>query len=190
MNIVNKTTLKSVLECHPSKHNSNDTDINYWLMKNPKHIFDRNGFLEFIYSFIYQFVYRNQEYADHSNISDLQKKSILKFNLGKNKYNHRSGEIGELILFILLESKNICQVYSKMRLKTSKNMNVHGYDAVHFEITKNNKIILHFGESKMEKSKSNAINNAFKSINNLSSEQFQLELDLIHDHVVANILRF
>ena len=37
-----------------------------------------------------------------------KKKSILKFNLGKNKYNHRSGEIGELILFILLESKNIC----------------------------------------------------------------------------------
>ena len=187
MNIIKKTDLEPVLERHPSKHNSNDTDINYWLTKNSKHDFDENFFSEFIHSLIHQFVYRTMDHVEQSTIKKNQKKSISKFNLGKNKYNYRSGEIGELILFILLESENIYQIYSKMRLKTSQNMNVHGYDAVHFEINENNDIILHFGEAKMEKSKSSAINNALKSIDNLSSKQFELELDLIHDNAFTNM---
>ena len=40
---------------------------------------------------------------------------------------------------------------------------------------------------KWKKSKSSAINNALKSIDHLSSKQFQLELDLIYDNVNVNM---
>ena len=77
MNIIKKTDLEPVLERHPSKHNSNDTDINYWLTKNSKHDFDGNFFSEFIHSLIHQFVYRTMDHVEQSPIKKIKKNLSL-----------------------------------------------------------------------------------------------------------------
>lgn len=78
----------------------------------------------------------------------------------------RSGEGGELLLYALIEHfLNAPLIVSKMRLKTSRDMPVHGADGLHAAwCTKNNALILYFGESKMHQTFSGAMKDAAESV--------------------------
>ncbi|WP_260426832.1 DUF1837 domain-containing protein [Burkholderia sp. Bp9142] len=91
----------------------------------------------------------------------------------------RSGEGGELLLFVLIE--HFLQapiVLSKMRLKTNANMPVHGTDGVHaFWDDERNTLVTVFGESKLHKSFSSAVADAAESL-----EEFVKNVGGRYDH--------
>lgn len=110
---------------------------------------------------------------------DLYVKARRKF-LEKNP---KSGEPGELVLFLLLESQNIIQIVSKMKLKTSKEMHVHGLDGIHIQVDGN--IILHYGEAKMYEELGEAIESALCSIKDYTTDldKQDIEVDIISDFI-------
>ncbi|WP_434334523.1 DUF1837 domain-containing protein [Mycoplasma capricolum subsp. capricolum] len=77
------------------------------------------------------------------------------FTINKDKYktpDRNSGELGELLLFILLEGHlDAVKLVSKMKLKTDKEQYINGADAIHLKRIGNKKYQLIFGESKTNK---------------------------------------
>lgn len=77
----------------------------------------------------------------------------------------RSGEAGELLLYMLLERMlGIPQMLCKMSLKTSTEMHVHGTDGIHARMTPEGNLALYWGESKLHKSFGSAIDDCFESL--------------------------
>lgn len=76
-----------------------------------------------------------------------------------------SGEGGELLLFILLETVlGAPQLLTKMSLKTSTKMHVHGSDGIHAKLLDNGNLALYWGESKLHATATSAINDCFASV--------------------------
>jgi hypothetical protein len=119
----------------------------------------------------------------------LTKKAKEKFiNYVKNK-----GELGELLLYCFLETHlNAPKILSKLELKTSTSHYVNGADGVHFLKLENGNYQLIFGESKTIVGLTNAITDAFKSIDEFKREVnskgnkksgLAYEKSLISDHL-------
>ena len=84
----------------------------------------------------------------------------------------KSGELGELILFILAEKLlKLPQVICKMNLKTSRNMHFHGADGVYLGTTDSGGLALYWGESKIHRNLSNAVKECFESLSGLLTSQ-------------------
>lgn len=131
---------------------------------------------------------------DANNAMELTAKARDRFRSEKT-----SGEVGELILFLLLESQSIIQILKKMDLKTSGEVNYFGLDAIHLEIRNDNEAVIHYGESKMIAGFSTAIKKAYVSLDdfhkqisnedlevnlilsNLDQSKFEKYLDIISD---------
>jgi len=79
---------------------------------------------------------------------------------------YRSGEPGELILFILLEAAlGAPQIVSKMYLKTSEEMPVHGCDAIHVSFNPSTETLcVYWGEAKIYQELSSALDDTCESI--------------------------
>ena len=87
-----------------------------------------------------------QKKIQASRFRKLYLQALRRYVRGSEKF--KGGEIGELILFHILELvEHAVQITNKMSLKTSGKMYFHGSDGVHFGIKENLKI-LYFGESK------------------------------------------
>lgn len=95
------------------------------------------------------------------------------------------GEAGELILYVLLEwVLKAPRLVSKMYLKTSANMPVHGSDGIHIGYDPDSDIIsIYFGESKLYQSFSSAADAAFKSILDFVSNSGQVarEIEILNN---------
>lgn len=104
------------------------------------------------------------------------------------KQMKRSGEPGELMLFIFLVSVlNAPQVASKMYLKTSLNMPVHGSDGVHMSHD-GSKLILYWGESKLYKNLTTSLDDIVKSIASFNTLNNGItpkdrDIDIIKDYI-------
>lgn len=76
-----------------------------------------------------------------------------------------TGEGSELLLFSFLENLlKVPQIMTKMSLKTSENVHVHGADAVHAMLVENGNLALYWGEAKMHDKIGGAIQSCFNSI--------------------------
>jgi len=98
----------------------------------------------------------------------------------------RTGESGELLLFILIEwMLGATQILAKMSLKTSPEMPIHGADAVHCKyIEATDSLYFYFGESKLYKRVSQALREAINSITeSLNPDKMKHELDLVCWHI-------
>lgn len=85
-----------------------------------------------------------------------------------NMTSCRSGELGEILLYMLLESILHAPIIAcKMYLKTSSQMPIHGTDGIHMG-AEGNKLIIYWGESKLHKEMNSAINDIFQSISHFS----------------------
>lgn len=101
-----------------------------------------------------------------------------------------SGEIGELILFIMLEAVlGAPQLVCKMTLKTSDQMPVHGSDAIHIAVgSAPNSVRLWWGESKLYQSLSDALDEvcgsiiAFLNLGQVRGAR-KRDLEIIRDHL-------
>lgn len=79
--------------------------------------------------------------------------------------SEKSGEGGELLLFLLLERVlQRPQLISKMALKTNSQVHVHGADGIHANLSGDGVLDLYWGESKLYQSSSEAFRDCFESI--------------------------
>lgn len=86
-------------------------------------------------------------------------------------YVNNKGELGELLLYCFLEGHlDAPKILTKMELKTSSSLYFNGSDGVHLLNNGDGKYKLIFGESKLYKKLSEALNDAFKSISSFISE--------------------
>lgn len=101
------------------------------------------------------------------------------------KGSHRSGEFGEIVLYILVEwMLQAPQVVSKMFLKTAYQMPVHGTDGIHARLEKDGSLTLIWGESKAHQSLDSALTDALKSIRDfINKEEEDAEVRLISGHL-------
>jgi hypothetical protein len=101
------------------------------------------------------------------------------------KGEDRSGEPGELILFVLVEwALGAPQIVSKMYLKTNRSMPVHGMDGIHAAVDANHNLVLYWGESKLHDDFSGALASALETVKNIQTnyDAQSRELDLVRDH--------
>lgn len=99
-----------------------------------------------------------------------------------------SGEGGELLLFLLLERVlGRPQLISKMPLKTSSAMHVHGSDGIHASLAEDDVLDIYWGESKLYRSSSAAFKECFESIAPFLKEDGvearKRDLLLVRDHL-------
>jgi len=92
------------------------------------------------------------------------------------------GELGELILFTLLDVYlGAPKILSKVSQKSSRRMPVYGADAVHAQYVDGG-LRLYLGESKLYKTFNNAATQATKSISN-ALDSYNHEFSLIETHI-------
>lgn len=101
------------------------------------------------------------------------------------KGSSRSGEAGEILLYILNEwILKAPQIVSKMYLKTNSNMPVHGTDGIHLHYDEQlHKLIVYWGESKVHETLSSALSAALSSISDfVTNSHEKREIELISSH--------
>ncbi|OFZ50404.1 MAG: hypothetical protein A2381_13485 [Bdellovibrionales bacterium RIFOXYB1_FULL_37_110] len=99
----------------------------------------------------------------HKFSTEMRAKAINLFIISK-KQRKKSGEVGELILFILQEAfLNAPQVSCKMILKTNRAMAIHGSDGIHMT-EKDGELCVLWGESKIYKDAKLAVKRIIESI--------------------------
>lgn len=80
-------------------------------------------------------------------------------------YNSNEGELGEILLYCLLESHlNAPKILTKLEIKTSNNDYIKGADGVHLLKLDDTNFQLIFGESKLDSDLKTGIYKAFTSI--------------------------
>jgi len=96
----------------------------------------------------------------------------------------KSGEIGEMILWLLMEVVlNAPQIVAKMDLKTNPNLEVFGSDGIHIKIDENEILNIFFGEAKFYNDIYGALDSAFKSIEDFHSDSMHShEYNLVTTH--------
>lgn len=102
--------------------------------------------------------------------------------------SNTSGEGGELLLFFLLEAElGLPQILSKMALKTSSDMPIHGVDGVHAGVDDSGQLSVYWGESKLYQDFHSALTNCFDSIAPFllddGSGPAHRDLVLVRDHL-------
>lgn len=98
--------------------------------------------------------------------------------VGKLSQHTAKGELGEMILFTLLDVYlEAPKILSKVSMKTSRRMPVYGADAVHAQYV-DGALRLYLGESKMYQSFTNAATKATESMSN-ALDTYENEFDLI-----------
>ncbi|MFW6046794.1 MAG: DUF1837 domain-containing protein [Candidatus Woesearchaeota archaeon] len=152
-------------------------NCNFYLIKCTAVKIREEDFLQFIRRKVIQYTLKKSDYDDlkTEDYIDVSFKAIDKFTSNEN-----SGEVGELILYFLLEGhEKAIQILNKMDLKTSKEMHYHGLDGIHMAVN-NDEVILYYGESKMHNDLSTATSKAVGSVKKFISdpkkEKFELEV--------------
>lgn len=184
--VVSKDKLEKILDFHTEEKISNNILCRPLLIKSTGDSIREHDFRKLLLQHIIFFVLDFEEYQRKGmDESEFIKKITDLFLTAKSKFqpdNEKTGEIGELILFMILESNNISQIISKMRLKTNQNMPVHGPDAVHVEV-RNDNLIFHFGEAKMYQNFNNALDSALESISKIDEQKEDFEFDIIKKYI-------
>ena len=130
-----------------------------------------------------------QAFADYVNTRSSE--AILRLNEEARDLfvkSEKSGEGGELLLFLLLERVlQRPQLISKMALKTNSQVHVHGTDGIHANLEDDGVLDLYWGESKLYQSSSEAFRDCFESIAPYlradGGESRKRDLLLVRDHL-------
>ncbi len=131
--------------------------------------------MNFVFS--YKEIKKKTGLEGKESIDELFNKAIRKLSKHTAK-----GELGELILFTLLDVYfEAPKILSKISLKTNSKMPVFGADAVHCQIY-DGKLKLYLGESKLFKDFKSAATKAAKSIAS-AKDKYEEEFDLLDSHM-------
>jgi hypothetical protein len=175
--------ISSFLEISKEISFSNKVQGKFLLLK---YEYDKNReeeFCEFILDtlFTYSLSKEERDQLNNNTARKLVKLALSRYVNYRKEF--KGGEIGEIILFHLLELlENAVQIANKMCLKTSGNVPYHGADAIHFGIDGDLRILF-LGEAKIGKSFNTTLNAALKSIydyRNNEKQEFEIKLALGH----------
>ncbi len=104
------------------------------------------------------------------------------------KAENNDGELGEILLYCMLESHlNAPKLLTKLELKTAANNYVNGADGVHLLKIDDSTYQFVFGESKLNSDLRRGIYNAFNSINNLLKDnlnKLRYEISLVNSNIL------
>lgn len=179
---VNKIDTTSLLKFVDNCKPCSNIKCNFFIISCDASKIREMDFLKMVRKHVISYTLKKADYEDtsHEEYIDIVYKAINKFTTTPN-----SGELGELILYFLLEGyEGAIQIINKMGLKTNPNMHYHGLDGIHFGV-KSGKPILYYGEAKMHKRQRKAAQEAFgtfyKFYNTPKKEDF--EIDVISAHI-------
>lgn len=106
-------------------------------------------------------------------------------------YNVNEGELGEILLYCLLEAHlNAPKILTKLELKTAPNDYVKGADGVHLLKLTESEYQLVLGESKMHSDLKDGIYEAFGSIKKLltsNAGKLSFEVDLVNSQLIKEV---
>lgn len=164
--------------------NNNLLKMYYTKIMNNK--FEYSNLQELLLSNITNYVFSrrvNKEAYDTKKIPNLTRKAMMEFRKLNNKKDcGNGGELGELLLYIFLESNlKAYKLLSKMELKTNSEDYIKGADGIYLYEYEDEKKKKHFeyiiGEAKIEATSAKSISDAFESIlTHLQKENFEREL--------------
>jgi hypothetical protein len=192
---VSSSELKNLLHIFPVNNLDPDIRCEFYLMRCEERDIREDDFIEFLCENLVNFtmsyaetqppaeIYTKEEL--HKYYRKIAARMVSKSRSYFIKKNEQTGELGELFLFIVLESKGIIQLLNKMNLKTSPEMPVHGWDAIHIGVEENKRIVLHYGYSKMHQGFSEGLTSAIDEVNDFSKNKNRekYELNLVSSHL-------
>lgn len=184
----NRDEIKAILkEVHVKFTLSDHRNVNTLLVYLPCHENEKSSHIEFfkcvkngiLQNFVFSCseVKRKLGVESQTSIEDLFNKSLRKISQHTAK-----GELGELILFTLLDVYlNAPKLLSKVSMKSNPKMPVFAADAVHGQLV-NGSLKIYFGESKVYKDFRSAANKAAVSIKN-AKENYAYDFDLLDSYI-------
>jgi len=166
----------------PDARSSPDLTCSFYLVQCTSQETRDKDIAEFLANKIVRYVLRREDILSAGDNPDLHSKNFRSAR-GKFIQGRTTREAGELLLFLLLESRGIVQVLSKMSLKTSTEMYYHGVDAVHVEVT--DSVILHLGSSKMMEDFADAVRESLSDMERhaMSVKRQDTEVNLISSYI-------
>lgn len=184
----NAEDIKKILKRSPSSFTLSDgREVDTYLVYLPSDEDGKNYYYDFFEciknGILQNFVFSCSEIKNKLNIeSDIVYDELFKKALRKISKHTAKGELGELILFTLLDVYlNAPKLLSKISMKTNPKMPVFGADAVHGQIV-NGQFRVYLGESKLYKDFKSAASKATESIKN-AKEKYEDEFDLLDSYM-------
>ncbi|HDS6408957.1 TPA: DUF1837 domain-containing protein [Klebsiella oxytoca] len=158
--------------------------------------FDGNGMpmvkalAETLYGYIIEYCFSTQDRPEcltsqQGLVLTKQARSLFRHPKITDQTPDKTGEAGETLLFFLLEAIiGAPQLVAKMELKTNSNDEVKGSDGIHIKWNEDDNIVdFYFGESKLYKKISDAMDSALKSIDDFhTNEMYRHEFGMATKH--------
>lgn len=181
------------------QHLENSNKLNLFTLRVTNNQFVYNELIDLLANQLHYFALSRNEVkklVDEGKFRTLtdKAKGLLRNHLEIKKKNGSTsketegGELGEILLYCLLESHlNAPKILTKLELKTSNQMFVNGADGVHLLKLNDKDYQLVFGESKLNSDLQQGIYKAFESIDKLLSQngtKKDFEIELVNSQLV------
>jgi len=141
-----------------------------------------DDFLDLLLEHLAQYVYPVKD-------PDMTREQVFRKAAKRFSRNPKSGEVGELILYLILECVfQAPQLVAKIRLKTASPDMVKRADAIHVR-AESGKLIIYFGESKVHAKLGPAISSALDSLKKYITNDSAMDDDILtvedHAHILT-----
>jgi hypothetical protein len=182
---IRATTEKEIsgkLVCFPDLKGSPDVTCSFYLVKCTSQEVREKDLADFLVDKIVRYALRREDILRAGTDPDAHSRNFRKAR-AKFIQGRPTREAGELLLFLLLESRGIVQVLNKMALKTNTEMYYHGLDAVHVEVGPI--VTLHLGSSKIKKDLTDGVTDSLKEMEEhaTSVKRQDTEINLISSYI-------
>ncbi len=159
-----------------------DVNCDYYMIECYEDDIREEDFLRALVNMIPHYALKREKLDSLSkeNFMKLSKEALRRFVRTEN-----SGEIGELLIFILLEAeRKASQLINKMVLKTSGGVHVYGLDGIHIGVLDDD-VVLYYCESKTYKDLNKGINAAISDLDKFHQDNIKeaFELELVSDNI-------
>lgn len=157
--------------------------LNLHILKIESNQFAYSQLVDKLFHCVVPFCLSKKEVEQYQNNFGIFTKAVQKL----RDYKSNDGEMGEILLYCLLESQlEAPKIFTKLELKTSSNDYVKGSDGVHLLKLDERNFQLVFGESKLRKDLQDGLFDAFKSINEFltrPNNNINHEIGLLNTHL-------
>ncbi len=168
----------------------NSNSLNVFTLKMQNNRFAYNDLVDLLGNNLYYFALSRteiQKLIDNKQFDTLIKRTKNKF----RNYTSNEGELGEVMLYCLLEAHlNAPKILTKLELKTANNDYVKGADGVHLlKVDKENYQLI-LGEAKLDSKLKQGVYDAFDSISKLlkdGNKKLDFEFDLVNSQLVKEV---
>jgi hypothetical protein len=168
----------------------NSNKLNVFTLKMQNNRFAYNDLVDLLGNNLYYFALSRteiQKLIDNNQFDTLIKRTKNKF----RDYTSNEGELGEVMLYCLLEAHlNAPKILTKLELKTANNDYVKGADGVHLLKLDDENYQLIFGEAKLDADLKQGIYDAFGSISKLlkdDNKKLDFEFDLVNSQLIKEV---